>query len=656
MSTRQAPRLTARKSASADRVAFVAVAGVAVCLAVWVLLACVDLALGQADSLAGALFHPTGTQTLARLGAVALVLVATLIVQMLTRQRARLEQRLMVEHDKLLQTYEHSNEPILCLDPDMTITYANTAASNYFAANRNVSTLVGMHCADAVWGEGHREQCLGMEVLRRGETTQRTVHDTADGADRWFEETVFAAFNEDGEVEQLIEVFRDVTEHVSAQRTISHMAYHDPLTDLPNRMMFNDRLINALAQAKRRGETVAVGYVDIDDFKGINESLGHETGDAVLKEVATRLVDTMREEDTVARQSADEFTFIARMASREDASILAQRILTALGSDFEVGGRTVSLSASIGIATYPDDGVEQAQLLRCADAALYRAKELGHGSYRLYVPEMSRSATDRLKLETALRRAIDKGEFELFYQPQIDSRYGSPIGVEALIRWNHPEEGLLAPAAFIEFAEKAGFMSQIGPWVMRTACVQASAWQDAGLKFGRMAVNLSAKEFEQYDMVEMVERILNETGLEPSHLELEITETVAMKSPESMIETLQCLRDLGVRVAIDDFGTGYSSMSYIKKLPVQTLKIAQTFMRDVHLDAQNAAITTMLIGLCQELELDIVAEGVEHPSELEFLRKQGCFVIQGYIYSPPLPAGEASALLVARVRPKVAEA
>ncbi len=651
MDSSETKRSAPPKLSQADRVALVGLAGIALSLIAWALLASIDLIVGQAASLVSAVFQPTSMQVIMRLGGVVFVLLATLLVQTLIGQRFRIEQRLRVERDRLFQMYEHSPEPILCLGTDMTVAYANPAANELFAEKHGAETIVGMGCSAAVWGEGLCEDCLGAEVLRSGERSQRTVHDTAHGGDRWYEETVYPAYDEEGRIEQLVEVLRDVTEHVSAQRTISHMAYHDPLTDLPNRILFRDRMGNALAHAKRRGETVAVGYVDIDDFKGINEGFGHEVGDAALKEAGARLLSAMREEDTVARQSADEFTFIARIADREDADTLAERILADLKRDFQVDGHSVSLSASVGIATYPHDGDEATELLRCADAAMYRAKELGHGSYRIYAPEMSRSATDRLKLEAALHQAIENGEFELFYQPQIDLRTGSPIGVEALIRWNHPEEGLLAPAAFLEFAEQAGFMGRIGPWVMRTACAQASAWVKDGVKFGRMAVNLSAKEFEQYDMVEMVSRILRETGLEPSHLELEVTETVAMRSPESAIETLQRLRDMGVRVAIDDFGTGYSSMSYIKRLPVHTLKIAQTFMRDVHLDAQNAAIATMLIGLCRELDLDIVAEGVEHPSELEFLRKQGCFIIQGYIYSRPLPAAEIKALLGARVRP-----
>jgi EAL domain-containing protein (putative c-di-GMP-specific phosphodiesterase class I) len=276
---------------------------------------------------------------------------------------------------------------------------------------------------------------------------------------------------------------------------------------------------------------------------------------------------------------------------------------------------------------------------------MYRAKEIGRGAYRIYEAEMSESAADRLALETDLRRAIENDEFELFYQPQVDLRTGRPIGVEALIRWNHPKRGLLAPGVFLDFAEQAGYMSDIGPWVTRTACAQMSAWLEGGLDVGRMAVNLSATEFQQYDVAQTVVTILEETGLDPSRLEIEITETTAMHSGDKVVRTLHALRDIGVRIAIDDFGTGYSSMSYLKRFPVQTLKIAQTFMHDVNADSQSAAIASMLIDLCSELKLDVVAEGVELASELEFLRVRGCFVVQGFIYSQPVPAAEVEELL-----------
>jgi diguanylate cyclase (GGDEF)-like protein/PAS domain S-box-containing protein len=445
-------------------------------------------------------------------------------------------------------------------------------------------------------------------------------------------------------------IVRDISDRVRAQETIQRMAYYDPLTDLPNRALFRDRLSAALAQARRRNEIVAVVFVDLDDFKAINDTLGHGIGDGVLMAVSKRICGVLREEDTVSRQGGDEFTIIARVLSRDAAATLAERILEAISGNIEVDGHQLRVSASIGIATYPNDGEHETDLIRNADAAMYRAKELGHNVYRLYSPEMSESAADRLELEAAMRQALENDEFELYYQPQVDVRDGRFVGVEALLRWNHPTRGLLAPGEFIELAEQAGFIGEIGRWVLWTACEQARIWRAEGLDFGRVAVNLSAREFVQRNIVENVARALEATGLEAHMLELEITETIAMYNIEQILAILHVLRGMGVRVAIDDFGTGYSSMSYLKRFPVQTLKIAQDFMRDVDVDLQSAAIATMLIELCRELDLDIVAEGVETQSQLDFLLDRGCYVIQGYLFSRPVAAGDLGDLLRSGVK------
>jgi diguanylate cyclase (GGDEF)-like protein len=386
-------------------------------------------------------------------------------------------------------------------------------------------------------------------------------------------------------------------------------------------------------------------FVDLDDFKAINDTLGHGVGDGVLKAVSQQICGVLREEDTVARQGGDEFTIIARVMSRDDAATLAERILESINGSFDVEGHQLRVSASIGIATYPHDGERDVDLIRNADAAMYRAKDWGHNVYRLYTPDMSESAAGRLELEGAMRQALERDEFELYYQPQIDVRDGRFVGVEALLRWNHPTRGLLTPIDFIELAEQAGFIGEIGHWVLQTACEQARVWLAEGLDFGRVAVNLSAREFVQRNIVENVARALETTGLDARMLELEITETIAMYNVEQILAILHLLRNMGVRVAIDDFGTGYSSMSYLKRFPVQTLKIAQDFMRDVDVDSQSAAIASMLIELCRELDLDIVAEGVESQSQLDFLRDRGCYVIQGFLFSRPVSAGELGDIL-----------
>jgi len=433
-------------------------------------------------------------------------------------------------------------------------------------------------------------------------------------------------------------VVRDISERIRALDTIQRMAYYDPLTDLPNRTLFRDRLTTALAQARRRSETVAVVFADLDDFKAINDSLGHSVGDGVLRAVGDRLRDLLRGEDTVARYSGDEFTMIARVADTAAADVLAARINEALGRGFSVEGYPLHVSASVGIAIFPKDAERAHDLVKMADAAMYRAKEDGHGQYRLYSAEIGESVAKRLEMEAALRNALECDEFELYYQPQVDIRDCRLVGVEALLRWHHPTQGLLAAGEFLELADRAGFMSDIGRWVLTTACQQMRVWQDQGLDFGRVAVNLTAREFVQHDIVRLVDRALTTTGLEPGLLELEITETVAMYNLENIRAILNALAEMGVRTAIDDFGTGYSAMSYLRRLPVQTLKIAQEFMHDVAADSQSAAIVTMLIELCQELGFDVVVEGVENNAQLEFLRERGCYVIQGYLCSRPVDA------------------
>ena len=432
-------------------------------------------------------------------------------------------------------------------------------------------------------------------------------------------------------------VVRDVTERVNAQRTIERMAFFDPLTELPNRVLFQDRLATALARARRRSEQMAVVFVDLDDFKTINDTLGHIVGDGVLKAVAERLAALLRAEDTIARQSGDEFTIIARVDDRDGAASLARRVLDSFRDSMVVDGYELHVSASVGVAVYPYDGLEDTELVRNADTAMYRAKELGRNVFQFYEPDMSESALDRLELEAALRVAVRTRQFVLYYQPQIDVYTGLPVGVEALIRWQHPAEGILPPRAFIDLAEQAGFMGEIGHWVLREACERASEWYRQGYEFGRICVNLSSREFVQQDVVANVRAVLEDTQLPPVMLELEITESVAMHNLEHVFTVLGELRELGVRVAIDDFGTGYSSMSYLKRFPINTLKIAQDFMHDVHTNPQSAAVAGMIIDLCHELHLDIVAEGVEHQEQLDFLRERGCTAIQGFLYSAPVP-------------------
>ena len=793
---------------AADRIALVAVGGIALSVVVWIAFAAVDTVVHGGMPFSIQVFAPDTQQELMRLSAIVLVLAATLIAQLLYSGRLRAEERLHMEQQRVQQMYDHSPDAMVCIDADGRVVYANPASQEL--AGMPPESAPSTACHAAIWGLAEPcEGCLLPDVKASLDTRERTFRDEFNGFERWLQQLIYPVLDDAGAVGSFVEVVRDttelrraedalkashrqleervtertrelvasnealagevaerertaaalseseeryrqlvesspdmvlvhhagrivfvnspgaqlmgldspsealgmsveglwetagsgmtreelvdcvmrgelprpvaarlnqvggtqvdievsvgkliyegkgavqcvvrdITERVNAQETIRHMAYYDPLTELPNRALFRDRLRHALAQAHRRDEIVAIVFVDLDDFKAINDTLGHVVGDGVLREVGRRLSTLVREEDTVARQGGDEFTIIARVTQREDALVLADRVFDSLRPGVEVGGYELHVSAAIGIATYPDDGQTEVDLMRSADVAMYSAKEWGHNVVRLYEPQMSESALDRLELEATLRGALERGEFELYYQPQVDMRNGKLVGVEALLRWNHPTQGVLTPAAFLWLAEQAGFMGQIGRWVLESACRQAIAWLDDGYDFGRVAVNVSAKEFVQQNVVTNVRRILEETGLEPGRLELEITETTAMYNVEQVFEVLTDLRALGVRVAIDDFGTGYSSMSYLTRFPIQTLKIAQDFMRDVHVDQQSAAIASMLIQLCRELRLDVVAEGVEHQDQLDFLREHDCYIIQGYVFSHPVPAGEIVGLL-----------
>jgi len=440
-------------------------------------------------------------------------------------------------------------------------------------------------------------------------------------------------------------VARDITERLRAEETIRRMAYYDQLTGLPNRTLFQDRLAHAVARARRSGTTVAVAFLDLDDFKVINDTLGHALGDALLRAVGDRLTGLLREGDTVARHSGDEFTVIAELTALEDVDRLAERIMEGLTPAFNIMGHDLHVTCSLGMALFPDHGVDESELLKKADTAMYHAKDSGQSRYEIFEPEMAKAAHARLELENELRSGIESQQFELYYQPQVDMDTSTIVCVEALLRWNHPSRGLVLPGAFLGVAEQAGLIGHIGRWVLAQACSQARIWMDSGVEVGRVAVNLTAQEFLHQDMIDNVALTLERTGVPASMLELEITESVAIQNMDQVLATLTGLRELGVRIAIDDFGTGYSSMSYLQRFPIQTLKIAQTFMRNVHKDPQSAAIALMMISLCRELDLEIVAEGVENHDQLEFLQDRGSLYIQGNLYCEARPVAQITEIL-----------
>ena len=438
----------------------------------------------------------------------------------------------------------------------------------------------------------------------------------------------------------------DLEERKRVEQSIRHMAHHDALTGLPNRALFRDRLTHAMAQADRYHQKLAVMFLDLDRFKAINDTLGHNVGDQLLKIAAERLRSCVRDCDTVARLGGDEFTVVVEdIIEDHDAAAVAQKILDTLSQPFNLYGHEVFISVSVGVTLYPSDDENADNLLRNADSAMYRAKEYGRNNFQFYVADMNVKARERLMLESSLRRALDRNEFMLYYQPRVDLLSGRVIGAEALLRWRHPEMGLVPPSEFIPILDETGMIIPVGDWALREACRQNREWQDRGLPPIRVAVNLSVRQFIQRDLADTIIRALDAVGLSAEYLELEITEDLFLEHNETNIITLSRLKNMGIHISIDDFGTGYSSLSYLKRLPIDTLKIDQSFVRDIGTDPDNKAIASAIIAMASSLRLNVLAEGVETDEQLAFLRAQGCNEIQGFSFSHPLPAEEFEQLL-----------
>jgi diguanylate cyclase (GGDEF)-like protein/PAS domain S-box-containing protein len=433
---------------------------------------------------------------------------------------------------------------------------------------------------------------------------------------------------------------------MEAEQAVKFMAMHDTLTRLPNRAMFNERLAAAIAQAHRHARKLAVLFIDLDRFKLINDTLGHEAGDFVLGEAAQRLTDNLRAGDTVARLGGDEFVvLLEEVVDPVYVGSVSQKLIAALAAPFVIGGREYRVTASIGVSTYPDDGTDAETLLKNADSAMYRAKELGRNAYEFYSAQISSGALERLSLESGLRRALERDELMLYYQPQIETCSGRIVGMEALVRWRHPELGVLLPARFIKLAEENGLIVPLGDWVVDTACKAHREWKAKRIAPARIAVNLSPRQFLHAGLVKDTVRVLNETGCKPSYLELEITESMVMHDPAGAALLIQELKDMGVRIAMDDFGTGYSSLAHLKHFPIDSLKIDRSFISDLPGDSGNVAITDAIIAMARTLHLTVIAEGVETRAQFDFLRRLGCDEVQGFYFSPPVPFDEATTLL-----------
>ncbi len=471
-----------------------------------------------------------------------------------------------------------------------------------------------------------------------------------DGSQIPIEHSIAPIHDRAGQANGAVVVFRDVSAAQAMARQITHSAEHDFLTGLPNRMLLNDRIGQAIAMTQREMMPLAVLFLDLDGFKHINDSLGHPIGDQLLQSIAKRLVDCVRVSDTVSRQGGDEFVVLLAQAEHsEDAATIANRILRAVAEPHFIGQRDLHVTTSIGVSVYPDDGVDAETLIKSADTAMYQAKENGRQNFQFFKPAMNARAVERQFIEESLRRALERQEFTLHFQPKISLTTGAITGAEALLRWTHPTRGAMPPAQFIPIAEDSGLIVPIGRWVLRQACAQSRAWTTAGLPPVSIAVNVSAMEFRDESFLEGRSVILRETGLDPEFLELELTETVLMKRVESTAVILQLLRKRGVRVAVDDFGTGYSSLSYLRRFPIDSLKIDQSFVRQITTGGDDVAIVSAVINMARSLKLRVIAEGVETQEELEFLQAQSCDEAQGYLFARPMPAAQFASLLASGI-------
>jgi len=439
---------------------------------------------------------------------------------------------------------------------------------------------------------------------------------------------------------------KEIVKREEMQKKIEHLAYHDHLTGLANRWLFTDQLDHALSLSGRMAKMLAIMFLDLDGFKMINDSLGHALGDQLLKEVSKRLVNTIRKSDVVARIGGDEFVIMIENEENIEAiKLVAEKVLNSFNEPYKLNGQECFVTTSIGVAVYPTDGENAETLLKNADIAMYKAKEKGRNNCRFCTPVMKTNVIETMQLSNELHGALDRNELELYYQPQVHSKSNQIIGLEALLRWKHPEFGMVSPGKFIPIAENAGLIISIGEWVMRTACNQNKAWQNAGLPKIHVAVNLSVRQFQNTDIVKKVGNILKETGMDSQYLELEITESVFMKETGHVIEILSAFRNQGIAISIDDFGTEYSSLNYLKRLPVDKIKIAMQFVQGIDVSDRDEAITKAIIVLAKSLGLGVIAEGVETEKQLAFLSQRMCYEIQGFYYYKPMPAHEVEGLL-----------
>ena len=541
------------------------------------------------------------------------------------------------ELQRLAAIVEFSEDAIVAKNMDGAITSWNRGAERIYGYTRD--EVVGRDLSCLVPQERQAEIQAIMERVLSGQPIEclETQRLTKTGSVLDVSLSVSPIKDASGHIAGTSTIARDITERKVAQERVQYLAYYDALTGLPNRTLLQDRLTKVLASARRRKDKVALLFLDLDRFKDINDSLGHSVGDLVLKEVGERLKTWAREQDTVARVGGDEFLIVlTAVKDVADAAVAAKRLMDTITAEFVVQGHPFGITCSIGISIFPEHGADGETLIKNADAAMYCAKESGNDNFRFFTKDMNAQAVERLVLEKGLRLALDKKELFLVYQPQMEIATGRIIGLEALLRWQHPELGLVPPDNFIRIAENSGLIVPIGEWVLRTACCQARKWQDEGLPAMPVAVNVSAVQFRQEGFCELIKGVLHETGLAPQYLELELTESLLLSSAHVTFAVLQELKAIGLKLAIDDFGTGYSSFNYLRQFGVSKLKIDRSFIRDIAVNPDDAAITAAIISMAKSLHLKVIAEGVEDEEQMSFLRAHECDEIQGYYFSKPL--------------------
>ncbi len=566
-------------------------------------------------------------------------------------QRKAVEEALFIEKTRAEITLNSIGDAVIGTDIQGHVDYLNAVAEHMTgwsleeALGHPISEVMQIVDSDTRATKANPVD----EVLRKNQPMKLsagTILIRRDGVEAAIEDSAAPIRNNTEQMSGVVIVFHDVTASKAMALKMTHLAQHDFLTGLPNRALLSDRIAQAIGRAKRHGTHLAVLYLDLDNFKHINDSLGHTTGDNLLQSVAQRLTDCVRGSDTVSRQGGDEFVvLVADEHDAENAALTAEKILASLALVHSIDQQELYVTTSIGISVYPADGLDAETLIKNADTAMYQAKEKGRNDYQFFTSDMNVRAVERQVIETHLRLALERQEFELHYQPKVNLESGLITGAEALLRWNHPQWGLLLPEHFLSIAEDSGLIIPIGRWVLRAACTQAKRWLDAGLQPACVAVNLSALEFRRMDFVPGVRTILDETGLAPASLQLEITESVLMRDAEASSATLQQLKAMGVQLAVDDFGSGYSSLSYLNQFPIDTLKIDQSFVQGIGSANGNGILVSAVIAMGVRLKQRIVAEGVENLAQQAFLLAQHCDEGQGYLFSRPLAAEQFAALL-----------